>query len=241
MERLSVRLGAATLLPLCLSWAAPDGGPDQKRVIEAMMHATAERFDKVEAYTRLQHYSASDDRFGLKAEMLVSIHYHQSTGKTVEILSRSGSPVIQARVFDALLREELETSKLLAHEGSLLTTHNYSFRLIGQDVFAGRQCYLLELNPLRKDKILLHGRAWVDMGDYGVVHIEGRPVESLSFWIGKPVIIEDFEKLSGFWFASRRHSVMNGFLVGQSELTVEYRDYQIRLKPPETPAERRHQ
>ena len=80
-------------------------------------------------------------------------------------------------------------------------------------------------------KHLLQGRAWVDTEDYGVVHIEGRPAETLSFWIGKPVIIQDFEKLSGFWFAARRHSVTNGILTGLSELTVEYSDYQIRLKP----------
>jgi hypothetical protein len=235
LERLGpsvLKLSSAGLLPLCLSWAGHDSAADQGRIIDAMMHATAARFENVQSYTRLQHYSASDARFGLKGEMLVRIYYDHSTGKTFEMVSRTGSQLIQSRVFDPLLREEMETSKLLAHEGSLLTTRNYSFRLIGQDLLAGRRCYLLELFPLRRDKHLLHGRAWVDMEDYGVIHIEGRPVESLSFWIGKPVIVQDFEKLSGYWFAARRHSVINGLIVGQSELTVEYRDYQIRLKPP---------
>jgi hypothetical protein len=230
MGRLFMRGGAAVLLVFCLS-SAGDTGTDQTRIVELMMHAIAARFDKVVAYSRLQHYSASDDRFGLKAEMLVRVRYDHATGKTFEILSRVGSPLIQSRVFDPLLHEEVETSKLLAHEGSLLTTQNYSFRMTGEEVFAGRRCYLLQLNPLRRDKHLLHGRAWVDMEDYGVVHVEGRPADSLSFWIGKPVIIQDFAKLSGYWFAVRRHSVMNSLLTGSSELTVEYTDYQIRLKP----------
>jgi len=219
--RLSLILVAAALLPPFLLWAAQDTIPDQGDVIQSIMRATAARFDKVEAYTRLQHYSASDDRFGLKAEMLVRIHYDHAAGKTFEIVSRRGSPLIQSRVFNPLLREEVETSKLLAQEGSLLTTHNYSFTLIGQAVIAGRPCYLLELSPPRKDKHLIRGRAWVDKEDFGVVHIEGSPAESLSFWIGKPVIIQDFEKLSGFWFAARRHSVINGLLTGRSVLTVE--------------------
>jgi len=227
----------ASLLPPFLSWAAQDTVPDQSHIIQSMMHATAARFDKVDSYTRLQHYSASEDRFGLKAEMVARIHYDHATGKTFEIVSRAGSPLIQSRVFDALLQEEVETSKLLAQEGSLLTTHNYSFRLIGQDVNAGRPCYLLELNPLRKDKHLIRGRAWVDKENFGVVHIEGSPAESLSFWIGKPEITQDFERLSGFWFAARRHSVINGLLTGRSELTVEYTDYEIRLKPPEVSAD----
>jgi hypothetical protein len=237
----SLILVIASLLPLFLSRAAQDTIPDQARVVESMMHATAARFDNVETYTRLQHYSASDDRFGLRAEMVARIRYDRSTGKTFEIVSRGGSPLIQSRVFDALLQEEVETSKLSAQEGSLLTTHNYSFRLIGQEVIAGRRCYLLELNPLRRDKHLIRGRAWINMEDFGVAHIEGSPTDSLSFWIGKPVIIQDFEKLSGFWFAARRHSVINGLLSGRSELTVEYSDYEIRLKPPEAPAEpKRH-
>lgn len=222
------------MLPFLLLWAAPETGSDQTRVVvESMMHGIAVRFDQVQYYTRLQHYSASDDRFGLKAEMVARMHYDHLKGKTFEIVSRSGSTLLQSRVFDALLHDEVEASKLLGHEGSLLTTHNYSFRLTGQAVLSGRRCYLLELNPLRRDKHLLQGRAWVDAEDYGVVHIEGRPAESLSFWIGKPVIIQDFEKLSGFWFASRRHSVTNGMLTGLSELAVEYTDYQIRLKPPD--------
>jgi hypothetical protein len=230
------------LFSVLLLWAAQDTIPDpahavQAHVVEAMMHATAARFDKVDSYTRLQHYSASEDRFGLKAEMVARIHYDHSTGKTVEIVSRGGSPLIQSRVFDALVNEEVETSKLLAQEGSLLTTRNYSFRLIGEGVNAGRPCYLLELNPLRKDKHLIRGRAWIDKENFGVVHIEGSPADSLSFWIGKPVIVQDFERLSGYWFASRRHSVINGLLTGRSELSVEYSDYDIRLKPPAAPVE----
>ena len=226
-----MRCGTAVLLAFCLSLAG-DTGADQTRVVELMMRAIAARFDTVVAYTRLQHYSASDDRFGLKAEMLVRLRYDHSSGKSFEILNRGGSPLLQSRVFDALLHEEVETSKLLTHEGSLLTTQNYSFRLTGREVFAGRRCYLLQLHPLRRDKHLLQGRAWIDVDDYGVVHVEGRPADSLSFWIGKPVIMQDFAKLSGFWFAVRRHSVMNGLLTGSSELTVQYSDYQISLKPP---------
>jgi hypothetical protein len=242
MRREFIKLSSARLLPLFLflSSAAQNTSADCARVVESMMRAMSARFDKVEAYTRLQHYSASDERFGLKGEMVVRIHYERTSGKTFEVVRRSGSPLIQSRVFDALLNEEVETSKLLAQEGSLLTTHNYSFRLTGQDVLSGRRCHLLELAPLRKDKHLIRGRAWVDMEDFGIVHIEGRPADSLSFWIGKPLIIQDFEKLSGFWFAERRHSVMTGLLTGTSELTVEYSDYQIRLSPPQAAPEPKH-
>jgi hypothetical protein len=233
MQRRHSKLGTSGLLLAGLCWSAHEAGPDQGRIVDAMLRAEAARFDNVESFSRLQHYSASDDRFGLKGEMLVRIHYERSAGKTFEIISRSGSPLIQSRVFDALLQEEVELSKVMTHEGSLLTTHNYALRLTGQREFAGRNCYLFELIPLRRDKHLIQGHAWVDKEDFGVVHVEGRPADSLSFWIGRPVVIQDFEKLSGYWFATRRHSFMNGLLTGPSELTVEYSDYQIRLKDAE--------
>jgi hypothetical protein len=237
MQRRRVKIGFSGFLLAGLAsvaWAAHESSPDQSRVIQAMLRAEAARFGNVEDYTRLQHYSASDERFGLKAEMLARIHYERSTGKTFEIISRSGSPLIQSRVFEALLQEEVDLSKVMTHEGGLLSAHNYSLRLTGRREFAGRQCYLLELTPLRHDKHLIQGRAWVDMEDYGVVHVEGRPADSVSFWIGKPVVIQDFEKISGYWFAIRRHSFMNGLLTGQSELTVDYSDYRIRLMPSAT-------
>ena len=230
MERRHLKLGTVGLLVAGAGWCAHASSPDQSRVIDAVMRAEADRFEHVESYTRLQHYSARDDRFGLKAEMLVRMRYERGSGKTFDIVSRGGSPLIQSRVFDALLQEEVDLSKVMTHEGSLLTVHNYALRLTGQREFAGRPCYLFELIPKRRDKHLILGHAWVDMEDYGVVHVEGRPADSLSFWIGKPVVIQDFEKLSGYWFAVRRHSFMNGLVTGPSELTVEYSDYQIRLK-----------
>src|ERR1041385_3537584 len=91
LERRFMRLSSAGLVPLCLSWAAQEGTPDQSRALEAMIRASAARFESVASYSRLQHYSASDIRFGLKADVVVRLHYDQSEGKTFEVLSRSGS------------------------------------------------------------------------------------------------------------------------------------------------------
>ena len=98
-----MKFAAAGLLPFLLLSAAQNTNPDQARVIESMMNATAARFDKVLAYSRRQRYSAIDDRFGLQAEMLARIHYHHATGKTFEMVSSGGSPLIESRVFEALL------------------------------------------------------------------------------------------------------------------------------------------
>lgn len=217
-----------------LVWGAgSDQNAEQNRVIEGMFQEQRARIAHVASFSRLQHYCVTTDRFGLKAELVARIHRDRVKGKTYEIISRSGSPVIQSHVFDALLEAEVATS----HEGAeLLTRENYSFRLIGQQEYAGRLCYLMETEPRRKDKRLLKGRLWIDTEDFGVVHVEGRPSESLSFWVGRPMIVQDFVKQSGYWWASRRNSYIDNLWLGKSDLVIEYSDYQFDLrKAEETP------
>ena len=112
----------------------------------------------------------------------------------------------------------------------LLTRENYSFHLTGQEEFAGHTCYVMDTNPKRRDKRLLKGRIWVNAEDFGVVHVEGRPTDSLSFWVGKPMIVQDYVKQSGYWWVSRRNSFIDNFLLGKSDLVIEYSDYQFEVR-----------
>jgi hypothetical protein len=175
------------------------------------------------------------ERFGLKADLVAKVHRDRLKGKSYEVISRSGSPAIQNHVFDALLGAEVETSKQ-GGGGELLTPDNYSFHLTGQEEFAGHHCYVLETDPRHKDKRLLKGRMWVDTGDFGIVHVEGRPSDSLSFFVGRPMIVQDFTKLSGFWWASRRHSYIDNMFLGKADLVVDYSDYQFEQRAPQVNA-----
>lgn len=216
------------ILPVLAVWG--DGTIDQERVIDGMIRAQASRFEQFEGYNRLQHYSVTTSRFGLSAELVARMHRDRVKGKSYEVISRSGSPVIQSHVFDPLLEAEVETSK---QSGSieLLTRENYTFRLLKQDMLAGQLCYVLETDPKRKDKRLLKGRVWVDAEDFGVVHVEGRPSDSLSFWVGRPLIVQEFMKASGYWWASKRKSFIDNIFLGKSELVIDYTDYQFEPRP----------
>jgi len=234
---LKKRYSEAVLAALCafLLWGAGAllrgaGNTGQERVVDGMIREQAARFERFESYTRIQRYSVTTERFGLKAELVARIHRDRLKGKTYEIVSRSGSPVIQNHVFDALLEAEVSVN---AQGAELLTRENYSFRLAGQEEFGGRRCFVLESEPKRKDKHLLKGRIWVAEDDYGIVHIEGRPSDSLSFWVGRPTIVQDFTKISGFWWASRRRSYIDNVFLGKSDLEIEYSDYRFELRQPQ--------
>jgi hypothetical protein len=224
---LFVLTGALTVLS-----ATKEGNADQQRIVEGMVREQATRFERFEGYTRTQHYSVTTSRFNLKADLVARIHRDRLKGKSYEIVSRSGSPAIQSHVFDALLEAEVDTSKQQGN-AELLTPENYSFRLMGQEDYAGRHCYVLETEPRHKDKRLLKGKIWIDAEDFGVVHVEGRPSDSLSFFVGRPMIVQDFTKIQDYWWVSRRHSYIDNMFLGKSDLVIDYSDYQFELRPPE--------
>ena len=224
-------LGIAALLCIAVGGLRGDWKADQTRVVDGMIRQQAAKLEHFEGYTRLQHYSVATDRFGLKADMVARIHRDWVKGKSYEVISRSGSPVIQSHVFDALLEAEVTQPG-----GELLTLDNYSFKLLGQEDFGGRACYVLESDPKRKDKHLLKGRIWLDPEDFGIVHMEGRPSDSLSFWVGRPMIVQDFTKISGFWWVSRRRSYIDNMFLGKSDLVIEYSDYHFDARQPQDAA-----
>lgn len=206
---------------------------EANRVVDGMIHEQATRFDHLESYSRIQHYSVTAERFDLKAELVVRIQRDRLKGKTYEVISRSGSPAIQTHVLDPLLDAEIESSH---QAGELLTRENYRFQLAGEEERAGLHCWVLETEPRRKDKRLLKGKIWLDQTDFGVVHVEGRPVESLSFWVGRPMIVQDYTKQAGYWWVSQRRSSDDSFWTGKSELVIDYTDYHFEPRPVEVTA-----
>ena len=210
--------------------ALPAVGPETERVVDEMIRHQSAQHDRVGSFSRLQHYSVTTDRFGLKADLLARFHRDRQRGKTYEIISRSGSQVIQSHVFDPLLEAEVETSH---HSPELLTREFYSFHLIGEATFDGHRCYLLETKPKQREKRLLKGKLWLNKEDFGIVHVEGKPTESLSFWVGKPMIIQDFTKLDGYWWAARRHSYIDNIWLGKADLVIDYSDYELEAHPVE--------
>ena len=196
-------------------------------VLHALDQAEARRESQLPGYTVTEHYTLAVSRFSLSAEMTVETVYRREQGKSFHVISRSGSPMLQSRVFDRLLSEEAEMSRGETRRGLLVNSANYAVRLGGEATLEGTECYVLELTPRTKSTYLLQGRAWVDKEDGSLIRIEGVPGASPSFLSGRPRITREYEKLGEFWLARRSHSVTDTFLSGKSELVIDYRDYRI--------------
>jgi hypothetical protein len=78
-----------------------------------------------------------------------------------------------------------------------------------------------------KSSHLLKGRSWVDTESHGLVRIEGKPAASPAFMAGRPEIVRDYAQIEGFSLATKSRAVSDSFLLGKTELTIEYSDYRI--------------
>jgi hypothetical protein len=98
---------------------------------------------------------------------------------------------------------------------------------MGMEAVNGKNCYVLELDPLQADKRLFSGKVWVDASEHAIVRVEGRPNSSLSFLVGRPSVIQEFGKFGDFWFATMRDSVANSLVLGTCQLRIDYADYKV--------------
>ncbi|MDP8981738.1 MAG: hypothetical protein M3O35_14245 [Acidobacteriota bacterium] len=215
------------LISILLAQTLAAQSTPEQTAIHALEQAEARRESRLAGYTVTEHYKVVSARFGQSAEMVVETVFRKDQGKTYKVLSRTGSSTLQSRVFDRLLKEEGEMSRGEARRLLLVNVANYAMKYTGEEVRAGRKCYILELTPRVKSPHLLKGRAWIDQEDGYLVKIEGKPTASSSFLSGRPMITREYTKVGEFWLAQTSHAVTDTFFLGKSELTIDYSNYKI--------------
>jgi hypothetical protein len=135
-------------------------------------------------------------------------------------------------VVDKVLGNEKEMAKAANRESVALTSANYEMHPEpGVVQFNGKPCILVHLKARRKISYLFNGKGWFDANDFTLVHIEGNPAASPSFFAGQTGGIRDYAKVEGFSMAQHAEMHSHSFLFGDTLLKIDYTDYQIQLEP----------
>jgi len=195
-------------------------------VIAKMNQADENRDSKLRAYSAVRHYTLRGEK-GKTAEMTARLDYDNKSGKKFEVLAENGERGLYRRVFEKVLEAEAQASRKSGHDDNSISPANYNFKLLGQETRDGRNCYVIQLLPKRKSKYLVDGKAWIDESDYALVRLEGRTAGSVSFWVGRPYIVQSFQKVGNYWLAASNDSVANAKLVGRMELTINSSEYSV--------------
>ena len=216
------------MLCFCLSGAtAVVAAETAEAIIDKMGKSENLRRSHLKELWGSRRYTLRNERWNKNAEMQVEVQYRKGQGKSFQVLASTGSEDIQNRVFQKLLDTEVEASKSTDPDPSQLSNANYRFKMIGEEVHNGRRCHVVQMFPRKKSKFLIDGKAWVDAEDYALVRMEGRPSASLSFWVGRPYIVQEFAKVGEQWVASSNHSIADSRLFGRTELQIEYARYNV--------------
>lgn len=211
----------------------PSSSTAEDSILRRVDEAENRRSANLLSYTVHEHYSVL--RNGVKtpvAEMDVDTTYAKGQGKTFTVRSRSGSRFFQQRVLDRLLHEEEQLSRPGTREHVLMNSTNYSMKAAGEETVGGRRCFVLQMTPRSRKSYLLNSRIWVDAKDYGLVRIEGKPSAAPSFFIGNPTIIREYGRVEGFALANRSHATTSTFLLGTTEIIIDYTNYQVKTGGP---------
>jgi len=207
---------------------------DNSSVIQRIDEAVKARVDGIAGYTVTEHYAVfrNKDEIHPAAEMTVKTTYRRETGKSYAILSQSGSDMIRNLVLGAILDNERQINQPGTREGSWITSANYDMKLLpgGSQRLDGRDCLLVSLTPKRKAPFLLQGTIWVDSRDYTIVQLQGTSSKSPSIFTGPTQMMRQYANVDGFAQATRARAVSNSFLLGQTIVTIDYRDYQVELR-----------
>ncbi|MBV8819424.1 MAG: hypothetical protein JO022_13785 [Acidobacteriaceae bacterium] len=201
---------------------------DVEEISSRLVRADAEKRLNLEEYSVVRKYVLRNSRMNHDAVLTVKFNFQKGKGKWFEVVDSQGAEGMSRRVLERVIEAEVEAATPGRQENSRLTPDHYDFTLVGMESLRGRPCYVLALHPKMKSKYLLVGKAWIDAHDFAPVRVEGWSAASMSFFVGKAYIVQDFVKVGDFYMASYNQSKADSRLLGKSDLTIEYSDYEMK-------------
>jgi len=195
-------------------------------IVRKLVQQNERRSDQLKGYTERREYTVVYHGIAsMRASMSVEVRYDAPSEKQFKILAQNGPKLLVDRVLKKLLETEQEAAKNPSQ--TALTPVNYVFSLLGEQKVAGRECYLLHVEPRVASKFLYEGTVFVDAEDYAVVQIEAKPARNPSFWIGKTTIHHTYSKTGQFWLPEHNRSESAVRLGGTAVLTIDYGPYHV--------------
>lgn len=222
-------VGLAALLLLLTSPAFGQASePPPLSADEVMARAVtrdAQRESLGRGYTGNRRYILDNQRMQKRAEMQVTVKCDPDGTKHFEVVSEEGWKSANKRVLRKMLESEVETSRPETRPTTRVTSSNYAFQMLGNEVVEARPAYVIQVLPKRRDKYLFEGRIWVDAEDYAIVRAEGKPAKNPSFWTRSVHFVHRYQKTGAFWFPFSTESTTDAWIFGTTEVSISYFGY----------------
>jgi hypothetical protein len=177
--------------------SAGEGLPSVESVVTHMAQARLENRTRLRPYTVTRNYKLiGKEKQTTRSEVIAELSFIPPDAKQFVIREATGMGLGERIVRQML---EHETAIVKNYGSTDMSPANYEFRMAGEDVWEGHPCYVLEMLPRRKDKILLRGKIWVDATTYLLRRTEGEPGKAPSWWLRDSRIVLIYGDVAGMW------------------------------------------
>lgn len=201
----------------------PQSGPVSLRSIVEELEKAQAGVHPQTSYQVIREYRLTGGHdSSANSDVVAEVDFNPPTREDYKIQKSSGSARGQ-QVVRRILDHEVEAASKRSQ--SALNRDNYDFNYIGEEILAGQSCYVLGLNPHRKEKDLIAGRMWVDQHSFLVRQIEGELAQSPSWWVKKVHVKLTFSDLNGTWLQMSMEALADVRIIGPESLTSHILDY----------------
>ena len=199
--------------------------PNAEDIIAHMAQARAENRTRLRPYSVTRDYRLfGDERQTARAEVIARVTFVPPGLKHFVIQHASGLGLGE-RIVRQMLESEIGIVK--NYESTDLSTANYDFRFLREEELEGQPCYVLEIHPRRKDKILLRGQIWVDSTTYLLHRTEGEPARAPSWWLKNARVVLVYSDVGGMWLQTSSESSAEVRFLGRHTMLSRDVEYNI--------------
>jgi hypothetical protein len=210
---------------------AASASPDLSTILAKMAAHNRMRDEFLATYSVDREYTINNKRVNKKALLTATMVFVAPEEKLFETTSFSGSGLLRKMVLNRLLETEKQSAQGAARINSAISTDNYNFEFVREDLCEGRLMYILRATPKKKSEVLIEGLMWVDGEDFAVTRVEGHPAKNPSFWIKRIRFEHQYGKFGDFWFPVKNASVTSVRIFGDTTVEIIYKNYLINEPP----------
>jgi hypothetical protein len=197
--------------------------------------ANQARYDNVLSFTDTEHYALyrGNDEAHAAAEMTVKMTYRKGEGKSYQIVSQSGSQIIQKFGLEPLLENEKAINDPARVQTSWFTSTNYDMQVKAAETrqMNDATCVAVTITPKHTAPNMIDGKLWIDPRDGTLAQVEGAASRSPSIFAGTTHMMRQYTKVDGFAMATHARAESHNALFGRSVVTIDYSDYKLELRP----------
>jgi hypothetical protein len=223
---------------IAIEWAEPKvRKEDYVRPALRRMERAGVRFDHVLSFSDTEHYAVfrGQDEAHPAAAMTVKMTYRKGEGKSYEIVSRSGSQIIQKFGLEPLIENEKAINDPAKVQESWFTTANYDMQPKAGDTrqLNGAACLAVAIVPRRKAPNMIDGTIWVDPRDGTIAEVDGIASQRPSVFAGTTHMTRQYAKIDGFAMATHARAESHNAIFGRTVVTIDYSEYHIETRQSE--------